>query len=199
MHPARCESLILFGWVPCVDGLLPIYRRIGAVPDFRSFLDKARTGAVCWNNSEQGEPAISVNRSKNQVISEMRARGLRITPQREAILEYLLTTDEHPTARQVWKAARKRVPGISLSTVYSSLAELSRLRLIKELEFNEMENRYEGNLAQHINLVCTRCGKITDYMTAHTIDMEQVREATQFFAVQSRFELYGICADCAEK
>jgi Fur family peroxide stress response transcriptional regulator len=129
----------------------------------------------------------------------MRERGLRITPQREAILEYLLSTEDHPSARQVWKAARKKVPGISLSTVYSSLAELSRLRLIKELEFNEMENRYEGNLAQHINLICTKCGRISDYMTAHTIDMEQVRETTRFRAFQSRFELYGTCTDCAEK
>ena len=129
----------------------------------------------------------------------MREKGLRITSQREAILDCLLTTDEHPSARQIWQAARKKVPGISLSTVYSSLAELSRLGLVKELEFNEMENRYEGNLSHHINLICTRCGKISDYMTAHTIDMEQVRATTRFRAFQSRFELYGVCEDCAEK
>jgi Fe2+ or Zn2+ uptake regulation protein len=129
----------------------------------------------------------------------MRERGLRITQQREAILDYLLSTDEHPSAHQIWKAAKKQVPGISLSTVYSSLAELSRLGLIKELEFNEMENRYEGNLAHHINLICTRCGKISDYTTAHTIDMEHVRETTRFRALQSRFELYGVCAKCSKK
>jgi len=128
----------------------------------------------------------------------MRERGLRITRQREAILDYLLSTDEHPSAYQIWKAAKKKVRGISLSTVYSSLAELSRLGLIKELEFNEMENRYEGNLAHHINLICTRCGNISDYMTAHTIDMEHVRETTHFRALQSRFELYGVCAGCSK-
>jgi len=129
----------------------------------------------------------------------MRERGLRITRQREAILDYLLSTDEHPSARQIWKAAKKKVRGISLSSVYSSLAELSRLGLIKELEFNEMENRYEGNLAHHINLVCTRCGTISDYMTAHTIDMEHVQETTRFRALRSRFELYGVCSGCSKK
>lgn len=129
----------------------------------------------------------------------MRERGLRITQQREAILDYLLSTDEHPSAHQIWKAARKKVRGISLSTVYSSLAALSRLGLIKELDFNEMENRYEGKLAHHINLICTRCGKISDYMTAHTIDMEHVRQTTRFRALQSRFELYGVCAKCSKK
>jgi len=129
----------------------------------------------------------------------MREKGLRVTAQREAILDHLLATDQHPSARQIWEAARKKLPGISLSTVYSSLAELSRLGLIKELEFNEMENRYEGNLAHHINLICTHCGKIADYMTAHTIDMEHVRKATKFRAFQSRFELYGVCEGCAKK
>lgn len=139
------------------------------------------------------------SRSKPQVIAEMRDKGLRITSQREAILDYLLSTSEHPTARRIWQAARKKVPGISLSTVYSSLVELTRVGLIKELEFNEMENRYEGNLSQHINLVCTRCGSISDYTTAHTIDMEQIRVTTRFRAFQSRFELYGVCAECFKK
>jgi Fur family peroxide stress response transcriptional regulator len=140
-----------------------------------------------------------VNRSKAQIVAEMREKGLRVTPQREAILDYLLATDEHPSVRQIWEAAQKSVPGISLSTVYSSVSELSRLGLVKELEFNEVENRYEGNLSHHINLICTRCGSISDYMTAHTIDMDHIRETTRFRASQSRFELYGVCAKCAKK
>jgi Fur family peroxide stress response transcriptional regulator len=129
----------------------------------------------------------------------MQDKGLRITPQREAILEYLLSTDEHPSARGILESVRKKVPRICLSTVYGTLAELSKHNIIKELEFDEMENRYEGNISQHINLVCVRCGRISDYMTAHTIDMEQVRQATQFRPIQSRFELYGVCAACAKK
>ena len=129
----------------------------------------------------------------------MQARGLRITRQREAILEYLLSTDEHPSARRIWETVRKRVPGISLSTVYSALGDLTKQNIIKALEFNEMENRYEGNTSQHINLVCVKCGKISDYMTAHTVDMEQIRPATRFRAFQSRFELYGVCAECGKR
>jgi len=129
----------------------------------------------------------------------MQDKGLRITPQREAILEYLLSTDEHPSARGILESVRNKVPRICLSTVYGTLAELSKHNIIKELEFDEMENRYEGNISQHINLVCVRCGRISDYMTAHTIDMEQVRQATQFRPIQSRFELYGVCAACGKK
>lgn len=141
---------------------------------------------------------IRLNRTKDQIIAEMRERGLRITPQREAILDYLLSTDEHPSARMILGKVRKKVPRICLSTIYGTLSELSKHNIIKELSFDHMDNRYEGNRAYHINLICTRCGKISDCMTAHTIDMEQIREATAFQAFQSRFELYGICACCSK-
>ena len=123
----------------------------------------------------------------------MREKGLRVTTQREAILGYLLSTGEHPSARRIWERIRETVPRVSLSTVYSTLSELSKHNIIKELEFDGIENRYDGNMSNHINLICNRCGKISDYMTAHTIDMEQIREVTRFRAVQSRFELYGVC------
>jgi len=143
--------------------------------------------------------AIRSNLSKNQVIFEMREKGLRITPQRDAILDYLLSTDEHPSARRILDKVKKKVPRICLSTVYSTLAELSKHNIIKELNFDDMDNRYEGNIAHHINLICVRCGKISDYMTTHTIDMERIRQTAQFRPFQSRFELYGVCANCSKR
>lgn len=129
----------------------------------------------------------------------MREKGLRITAQREAILDYLLGTDEHPSAQTIWERIKKRAPGISLSTVYSTLAELTKHNIIRELEFDELENRYEGDLSHHINLICTVCGRITDYMTAHTIDLEQIKQTTRFKANRSRFELHGVCEACSDE
>ncbi len=130
------------------------------------------------------------------VISAMRERGLRVTRQRKAMLEYLLSSDEHPSARKIWETVRQQVPSISLSTVYSTLSELKDAGIIKEIEFDEMENRYEGNLSPHINLICIRCGTIIDYATAHTFDSEQIRQTARFHVFQSRFELYGVCENC---
>jgi len=129
----------------------------------------------------------------------MRERGLRLTAQRMAVLEYLLSTDEHPSARRVFEKVRKSLPGIALSTVYGILAELTKNGIIKALEFNERDNRYEANLAQHINLVCLRCGKISDYVTPYTVDLERIRETTRFRTFQSRFELYGFCEACGSR
>ena len=129
----------------------------------------------------------------------MREKGLRITSQRDAILDYLLSTDEHPSARSIFAHVKKKVPRICLSTVYSTLAEFSKHNIIKELSFDERENRYEGNVSHHINLICVQCGNISDYITAHTIDMELIRQATRFRALQSRFELYGVCGRCSKR
>jgi Fur family peroxide stress response transcriptional regulator len=129
----------------------------------------------------------------------MRGRGLRVTRQREAILDYLLFTDDHPSARKVWETVRKQVPKISISTVYSTLSEMKDAGIIKEIEFDERENRYDGNLSHHINLICVHCGKILDYMTAHTIDAEQIRRTARFRVFQSRFELYGVCETCSQE
>lgn len=129
----------------------------------------------------------------------MREKGLRLTAQRKAVLEYLFSTNEHPTARKIFENVRKSLPGIGLSTVYGILAELSKKGVIKALEYKEMDNRYEANLSEHINLVCLRCGKISDYLTPYTIDLERIRETAGFRAFQSRFELYGVCESCAGK
>mgnify|MGYP001085872677 CR=1 FL=1 len=92
----------------------------------------------------------------------MRSKGLRITAQREAILDYLLSTDEHPSARRILDHVKEREPRICLSTVYSTLAELTKHNIINELNFDKMDNRYEANMSHHINLICVRCGKITE-------------------------------------
>jgi Fur family transcriptional regulator, peroxide stress response regulator len=128
----------------------------------------------------------------------MRERGFRITRQRDAILDYLLSTEEHPSARRVWEKVRERVPGVSLSSVYGTLSELKTQNIIREIEFDEMENRYEGNLDHHINLICVHCGKITDYETARILDSKRIQQTARFQVIQSRFELYGVCEVCSK-
>ena len=66
-------------------------------------------------------------------------------------------------ARLVYEEAKKKKKSLSLSTTYATLNELSRHGIIKTLQFDKMENRYEGNLEEHINLICERCKKILDY------------------------------------
>ena len=137
--------------------------------------------------------------TKESIIKQLRERGLKVTPQRMAIIEVLIEKrDFHPGARLVYKEAKKKKRSLSLSTAYATLNELSRHGIIKTLQFDKMENRYEGNLEEHINLICERCKKILDYKVPITVDHRGVAKKTGFSITDTRLEYYGYCRECRE-
>ena len=134
---------------------------------------------------------------KASIIEKLRGQRLKLTPQRIAIIETLVEkTSLHPGASLIYREARKKVKSLSLSTVYATLEELSRLGIIKMLEFDKMENRYEGNITAHINLVCKGCSKIMDYKLPVSINPKEVARKARFWVIDSRLEYYGYCQDC---
>ena len=140
------------------------------------------------------------NLTKESIIEQLRERGLKVTPQRVAIIEVLIEQrDSHPGARLVYEEAKKKNKGVSLSTTYATLNELSQQGIIKTLQFDKMENRYEGNLEEHINLICEKCKKILDYKVPITVDPRRVVKKTGFSITDTRLEYYGYCRDCHSK
>ena len=138
--------------------------------------------------------------TKESMIQQLRERGLKVTPQRLAIIEVLIEKrDLHPGARLVYEEAKKKKKSLSLSTAYATLNELSRHGIIKTLQFDKMENRYEGNLEEHINLICERCKKILDYKVPIAIDQRKVAKKTGFSITDTRLEYYGYCRECREE
>ena len=134
------------------------------------------------------------------IVKTLREKGLKITPQRLAIVKVLMEkNDEHPGAGSIYRAARKKRRGISFSTVYATLGELSRRGIIKMLQFDQMENRYEGNLEEHVNLICRECGKIMDYEAPVLLDPAKIAKKTGFQMIDSRLEYYGYCQDCISR
>lgn len=126
----------------------------------------------------------------------LRVAGCRLTRQRAAILDFLTSTDSHPSARHVFREAEKHCPGLSLATVYNTLDTLVRVGILKVLDFDSMDNRHETNLALHINLICTLCGKIQDFEEGATLYTEKVRKRAGFEVRDYRMEYYGICSEC---
>ena len=114
-------------------------------------------------------------------------------------MDYLASTDSHPTARQVFAEIKTNFPQLSLATVYNTLGTLVRMGLIRVLEFETMDNRHETNLAPHINLICTGCGRIQDLAAGLPICPDEVREKLGFEVRDHRLEYYGLCAECRER
>ena len=137
---------------------------------------------------------------ESKIIGHLKEAGLKVTPQRLAILEvFEANRNLHPGARFIYEQARKKRKSLSLSTTYATLNELSRHGIIKTLQFDRMENRYEGNLQGHINLICETCGKILDYKAPIVVNQKDVAKKTGFSVTDTRLEYYGYCRDCRAK
>ncbi len=135
--------------------------------------------------------------TKGTMIERLREKGLKITPQRLAIIDALFEMRQlHPTASQVLRKAEGNGKHLSLSTTYAALHEFTRHGLIKTLEFDQMENRHEVGLDEHVNLICEGCGKIIDYPLALSVDKAKLTETTGFLVHKTRMEYYGCCREC---
>jgi Fe2+ or Zn2+ uptake regulation protein len=136
---------------------------------------------------------------KTFIVEKMKERGLKLTSQRLAIIDVLADKALlHPSANLVYYEAKKRVKSISLSTVYATLSELSRHGIIKLLEFDAMENRYDLDITPHINVVCKQCKKIFDYEFPILINWKALLKKLRFSVTDSRFEFYGYCEECGK-
>jgi Fur family peroxide stress response transcriptional regulator len=137
--------------------------------------------------------------TKDAIIQKLKESGLRVTPQRLAIIEVLIEKGHlHPGAGLIYKEARKKSRSLSLSTTYATINEFSRHGVIKTLQFDGVENRCESNLDEHINLICERCGKIMDYKIRPSVDQKDMTRRTGFVVTNSRLEYYGYCRDCRQ-
>jgi Fur family peroxide stress response transcriptional regulator len=135
---------------------------------------------------------------REKIISELQRAGIRLTPQRRAILDYLASTDVHPSAQQIFQEVQKTHPDISLATIYNTVKKLESLGHLKMLEI-EPDNRCETNMGQHINLICNICGKIQDMDGSLTINSEEVLHRFGFQVLDSRMEYHGVCSACRDR
>ncbi|MCU0574255.1 MAG: transcriptional repressor [Syntrophobacteraceae bacterium] len=134
-------------------------------------------------------------KKRQEMEQALRMAGYRITGQRKAIVDYLVSTPEHPAAYKIFEEVRKVQPRLSLATVYNTLHVLTTNGLIKMLTLRE-DNRYEANLSFHINLICLSCGGIEDLEAGTHMSPEEVREKIGFEVKTYRMEYHGLCSEC---
>lgn len=134
---------------------------------------------------------------ERELIAGLRKKGYKLTRQRIEIIRLLSHGRSHPGAMDILQKARLGAPRISMSTVYYTLDMLKREGLIRELEFYDRDNRYDINIAPHLNLICTACGKIEDFEGEVPAFSDVVEEKTGFKPANLRFEYYGLCKECS--
>ena len=141
-----------------------------------------------------------MKKTKENLISQLREKGLKVTPQRLAIVDALVENRyEHPGTTLIFNEARKKAKRVSLSTVYATLKEFCENGLIRQLEFDRMENRYDVDLSDHVNLICNRCGKIFDYSIPASLEPRDIARKSGFVVTDTRLEFHGYCRDCLKR
>lgn len=135
---------------------------------------------------------------KDTMLKKLKAKGMKLTPQRIAIIEaFAEHALLHPSATIIYEEAKKKRAGISLSTIYYTLNELAKKGIITILEFEKMDNRHEGNMEAHIHLICKECRKIIDIFP-HVFNPSDIVKNVDFLVTDMRFEYYGYCVHCRE-
>jgi len=138
-----------------------------------------------------------IPKRESRGAAALRARGLRLTTPRRLILDAVRSTDAHPTAAFVYERVRRRLPRVSLATVYRNLRRLAAEGFLQErADVGGM--RFDGNLTRHDHFTCLRCGRIYDVLPARPF---RLRGAARpgFEVLDHRVEFYGRCAACRRR
>jgi Fur family transcriptional regulator, peroxide stress response regulator len=137
----------------------------------------------------------------------LRTRGLRSTMPRRVILDVVRATDTHPTAAIVFARVRRRLPRVSLATVYRNLRRLAAEGLLRE-RVEATGLRFDPNVGPHDHFICVTCGRILDLPCrdgarrgAVLSRGEHARMAARFGleVLDRRVELYGRCPNCRRR
>lgn len=133
-----------------------------------------------------------------ELVSKLRERDYRITPQRLAILKILAVSDNHPSVEQVYEQIRREFPTTSLATVYKTIATLKEMGEVLELGFADCASRYDGKRPKpHTHLICVKCRTILDpdVKNLESVPLHVAQQAG-FRLVSHRFDIYGLCPRC---
>jgi len=122
---------------------------------------------------------------------------LRMTRQRRALLETVEAHPTHPTADEVYRLVRRRLPHISLGTVYRNLELLAERGLLRKIEFGGGQMRFDGRTDQHYHVQCTKCGRLDDVAITAGSRLERSAERATGYEIQGhRVEFVGLCGQC---
>lgn len=125
---------------------------------------------------------------------------LRMSQQRRVILDVLKRTHCHPTADEVYEMVRRRLPHISLGTVYRNLEILSSRGMIRKLQLGSAQRRFDGNTENHYHIRCLRCGRVDDVSVEMLDPCEQIlREKCNYEIVGHWLEFIGVCPQCQKE
>jgi len=135
---------------------------------------------------------------KDQTTIKLKEIGLKVTPQRQAILKLLEGNQTHPSAERIYSEILRQFPRISFATVYNTLSKLVEAGEIQELDIDPNKKRFDPCIKSHYHFYCKVCGKVFDlvYDAPLPLNIKKI-DGHQVDAIQ--LNLKGVCKDCRRK
>lgn len=128
---------------------------------------------------------------------ELDTRGGHLTRQRAAVFNYLSEVEYHPTAEEVYLAVKRKLPKLSLATVYKNLEKLVECGAASKLTYGDGAARYDIRTDHHHHTRCLECGEVRDFDSASGTELlQQLKPRSGFTVKDYRLELLGHCRDC---
>ncbi len=135
-----------------------------------------------------------------EVFSQyLKGKDLKLTSQRELILEAFLAQGGHISAEELYQRAREKKPHVGFATVYRTLKHLTQCGLARELDLGDGRIKYEPefNRRHHDHMICTQCGAYIEFLNPQIEELqEQVSRKHGFKITSHRMQLYGLCQKC---
>lgn len=141
-----------------------------------------------------------LDRRTDRFKEELRRSGVKLTHQRLEIFREVAQTGDHPDVDTIFKGVRKRVPTMSLDTVYRTLWMLHDFGLISTLGSPRGRARFDANMRFHHHFVCIRCGLTRDFYSEDLDDLKIPSSVKSFGSVETtQVEARGLCRECDDK
>ena len=132
------------------------------------------------------------------IKQSLEASGLRCTPQRYAVMAFLLEHNRHPTAAEIFEGVNRMDPRSSRATTYNNLRDLVKAGLVREVAVEGRAGRFDLEGMRHHHFICDRCGSVEDVEwydvpkpASRSLGKKVVRECQVIFR--------GFCAKCAQR
>ena len=142
-------------------------------------------------------PSPGKHAAKERFQAFLEGRSLRLTAQRQVIIDTVFNTEEHFTAEQLLEWARLKDSSVSRATVYRTLPLLTESGLVRELDFGKDRKVYDPNYADHPNhnhIICNDCSRIVEFESEKIERLElEISEQLGFSVQSQRVQIHGDC------
>jgi Fe2+ or Zn2+ uptake regulation protein len=132
------------------------------------------------------------------IKKSLQGSGLRCTPQRYAVMAFLMENTRHPTAAEIFESVNRADPRCSRATTYNNLRDLVQAGLVREVAVEGRAARFDAKGVRHHHFICDRCGNVED-LKWYDVPRPASGSLGKRILRQSEVIFRGLCAKCAAR